>query len=330
MRKLIWIVLVAAIAWSIWWFVGAAALRRGIDAAFDEMRQAGWEVSLEERYVRGFPNRFDTTIVGPDITDPSEDTVWRAPFVQILALSYRPNRVIVAFPETQELVTPLGSFDIDTASARGSVTLAPSPDLPLEHSEFVVTDMTIAGAAEAGLGELLFATRRPPANDDGRAHNIGVTIRAFDLPARISSRLDTPEEARIDHATLDATAFFPRVIDRSILSEGMPIPDRIEIDRLVIDWNEVSLSGSGMIEVAPDGQLSGGIDVEVSNWRGALSILARIGILPAAQLSSAEQGIGLLTRLGEDPDVFAAPLRFEEGRMFLGPLPLGSAPRLSP
>ena len=327
MRKLIWIMVLAALAWSAWWFIGAAALRRGIDAAVDEMRASGWQVAIEDRRVRGFPNRFDTTLVAPSLTETGSDITWSAPFVQVLALSYRPNRVIVAFPDEQRVEGPFGTARIATERARGSVTLAPEPSLALDHSEFVVDDLAIESGARLSLDELLFATRRPPGDASGRTHNIGITISGLDLPETVAAALGG-DAGRIGYANLDATASFARPIDRTVLSEGMPRPQAIAVDRLDVNWGEIGLSGSGALEIGADGRLTGVLDLELENWRRALDLLARIGVVPPEQLSIMTRGLGFMTGLSDDPETLSAPLAFRDGRMFLGPVPLGPAPRL--
>lgn len=329
MRRLIWIVLLAALAWSAWWLIGAAALRRGIDTAVEEMRASGWQVALEERRVRGFPNRFDTTLLAPSLTDPARGITWSAPFAQVLALSYRPNRVIVAFPDEQTVEGPFGTVRIGTERARGSVTLAPEPSLALDHSEFVVDDLAIENGGRLGVGELLFATRRPPGDDTGRAHNIGITIRRFDLPEAIATALGGGAD-RIGYANFDATATFPRPIDRGVLSEGMPRPETIAIDRFDVEWGDVGLSGSGTLEVGADGRLTGALDFDLENWRRTLDLLAQVGIVPPGQLPALTRGLDFVTGLSGDPDTLSAPLVFRDGQVFLGPVALGPAPRLSP
>lgn len=328
MRRLIWIVAVAALAWSAWWFVGAAALRRGIDAAVDEMRASGWQVAIEERRVRGFPNRFDTTLLAPSVTVPEGGVTWATPFVQVLALSYRPNKLVVAFPNEQIIDGSFGTMRIATDRARGSVTLATEPSLALDHSEFVLNTLVVESGARLSLDELLVATRRPPGDDSGRRHNIGITIRGLDLPETLAEAPGRDDE-RIGYANLDATADFTDPIDRTMLSEGIPRLEAIAIDRLDVDWGEVGLSASGTLEVAEDGRLAGVLDLDFDNWRRTLDLLARMGVIPSEQRSTLERGLGFVTGLSSDPDTLSAPLAFRDGQMFLGPVALGPAPRLS-
>lgn len=329
MRRLIWIVVLAALAWSAWWFVGAAALRRGIDAAVDEMRASGWQVALEERRVRGFPNRFDTTLLAPSLTDPARGITWSAPFVQVLALSYRPNKVIVAFAEEQTVEGPFGTVRIATERARGSVTLSPEPSLALRHSEFVIDELVAESGERLRIGELLFATRQAPGEDNGRVHDLGITIRDLSLPGTVAAALGGASADRIGYAHLNATARFARPIDRTALSDRMPRLEAIMLHRLTVDWGEVDLSGSGALEVGTGGLLTGALDLEFENWRRALDQLARLGVVPREQLGTLTRGLGLLTGLSNDPETLSAPLAFREGRMFLGPVPLGPAPRLA-
>jgi hypothetical protein len=86
---------VAATAWGAYWFVGARALDRRVAAVLAEHPAA----EAESYQIRGFPNRFDLTVNAPRIQAGALQ--WQAPFLQVMALSYRPHHVIVVLPHDQ-------------------------------------------------------------------------------------------------------------------------------------------------------------------------------------------------------------------------------------
>lgn len=319
MRVLIWLVLAAALAWSVWWFVGSSALRRGIEAAIEDLRLRGWRIETAEIVTRGFPNRFDTTVTAPVITPPDSEFTWRAPFFQVLALSYRPTSVIAVLPDSQSLSGPFGEAEIASSRARGSVTLAPSAALTLDRSSFVIEDLrvTVAGATFAA-DTALFATRQPADTAGGAVQNVGLALENLRM-----------EGATVPFATarLDATLDFDAPIDRHALQDTAPRLTGARIDALDVDWGEAALAASGEVDIGADGIPTGEIPVELRNWPGALEAVATLGMLPAPQAAAIGRALGFLTGLSAAPDTLAAPLVLRGGQVFLGPLALGAAPR---
>ncbi len=134
MRILIALVLIAAVGWSGYWFYGARSLHRAIRAEIAELRSDGISVETDDISVTGFPNQFDTTFTTPRLAWPS-GVVWSAPFLQIFALSYRPNQIIVALPPRQSLSGPFGEAVIENGRARASGLFRTDGQLTLDHAE---------------------------------------------------------------------------------------------------------------------------------------------------------------------------------------------------
>ena len=64
MRKLtryLFLLVLAALGWGIYWFVGAQATERGLSAWLEARRSEGWTAEAATLATNGFPNRFDTT-----------------------------------------------------------------------------------------------------------------------------------------------------------------------------------------------------------------------------------------------------------------------------
>src|SRR6056297_3671249 len=129
MGRLIIFVLVAAALWMGYWVIGATALERGLSGWIEQRRDEGWVADVAELDVAGFPNRFDTTLTDVAFADPGTGVAWQAPFLQLLALSYRPNQVIAVLPPEHRLSTPLQNIDITSDLTRGSIFLGASTSL---------------------------------------------------------------------------------------------------------------------------------------------------------------------------------------------------------
>ncbi len=142
MRILIALVLIAAIGWSGYWFYGARSLRGAIRAEIADLRAAGVSVETQSISVTGFPNRFDTMVDAPRLAWPS-GLSWSAPFLQVFALSYRPNQVIAALPPTQSISGRFGEATIETGRARASGLFRNDGDLTLDHANLVADEVRI-------------------------------------------------------------------------------------------------------------------------------------------------------------------------------------------
>lgn len=329
MRILIVLIVLAAVGWSAYWFVGARALDRAIRAGIEDAREAGIEVATDSLKVTGFPNRFDTMIDAPRLQFPQSGITWSAPFLQVFALSYRPNRIIAALPDTQRIEGPFGTARIETGTARASATFQAGRSLVLDHANLVVEGLTVTSEGlDLTMARLLAASRLPEGETDGTVQNIGITLNDVALPRTLAARLGGTGAARIDSATLDATLRLAEPVDRQTL-QGAPIRvQEIRIETLDIAWGDVSLAATGDLKVDGAGIPAGEVEAVLTNWPRALEIASGAGFLPPEQVATARQAMSVLAAMSGGSGRLTVPLTFREGRIYLGPVPLGPAPRL--
>ena len=76
MRTIFTLVVVLAVAWCGYWFVGARFVQHGARTALAEARAQGYRAEATDLSVRGFPNRFDLTVTAPDFGDPATGFGW--------------------------------------------------------------------------------------------------------------------------------------------------------------------------------------------------------------------------------------------------------------
>ena len=88
MKKLLVLIVTLAALWAGYWFVGAAGVKAGFAVWFDARQSEGWQAEYSDLSVKGFPNRFDTTLTDPALADPATGLAWSAPFVQLFALHH--------------------------------------------------------------------------------------------------------------------------------------------------------------------------------------------------------------------------------------------------
>lgn len=315
-------VAVLAVLWGGWWVLGSRLVERGALAGIDAARAQGWGVVYDDISVSGFPNRFDTTLDAPRVTTPDGAVTWSAPFLQVLMLSYRPNRFIAVAPHEMTLETPIGPFDLTTADLRASAALTASMRPDLLRATIAGEEIAVAGAGlDVRIATAQLATR---GSGDDAAYDIALDISGIVPGEALQARIDpfASLPATIDSLNLDLLA----VLDRKLGATMETAPRLLALDvrdaRLV--WGAMRLAASGAVEVGPNGAPDGTISLEIRNWQAALRLAASLGLFPAERLPLLTAG---LAAMADDDGAVSMDLAFENGAMRLGLIPLGPAPR---
>ena len=72
----------------------------------------------------------------------------------------------------------------------------------------------------------------------------------------------------------------------------------------------------------------GQITIKAKNWRDILKLAVASGAIPESMSGTLEDALGLIAGLAGNPKTLDIPLDFRNGRMLLGPVPIGPAPVL--
>jgi len=329
MRKLLVVIILAALAWSAYWFIGAQGHKAAMTKWLDDRRSEGWQVEYSDHKVRGFPNRFDTTLTDLALTDPETGISWQAPFFQILSLSYKPNHLIAVWPNTQTVATPYEKFDIKTSNMRASLIVKPSATLALESANVEMAQGVIASSDgwTAGFDALNAAIRNTPATDS--TYDAAVTLAH--LPPRERARALTavpPPPPHPVHALPSVSpAALAAPLDRRALEARRPDVTNLAIRDLRGTWGELELRAKGDMAVKnakPEGDLA----ITARNWRDMLALAVQSGALTEGAASAAEIGLGFMANASGGANSLDATLTFRGGATFIGPLPIGPAPRI--
>jgi hypothetical protein len=90
----------------------------------------------------------------------------------------------------------------------------------------------------------------------------------------------------------------------------------------------LDLRGQGRLVVDELGYAEGRIDVRARNWHEMIEIAERAGAIGSTLAGTLRSGLDLVAMLSGDRNSLRVPLDFENGRMRLGPVVIGDAPRL--
>ncbi|RKF13873.1 DUF2125 domain-containing protein [Roseovarius spongiae] len=332
MRTLLAIIVLAALGWAGYWFVGAGAARAGFTAWFDDRRAEGWVADYADLSISGFPNRFDASFGDIALADPGTGLAWEAPFFQILALSYRPNHVIAIWPDTQLIATPLEKYQVASDDMRASLVLEPRLGLTLERAHFTSKGLRVTPEGQSApwrAAELRLAADRVPA-DARPDYHLGFLAEALTPPGEWLSRFD-PEGSLPDTFGLlraDLSVIFDKPWNRSAIEEARPQPRRIRLKLAEAMWGRLSLAAAGEVTVDEAGTPTGEIMVKARNWREMLRLARQSGALPETLAGPLEDGLTMLSRLAGNPKTLDIPLKFSGGRVWLGLAPIAAAPVL--
>jgi hypothetical protein len=327
MRKLLFLLILGTLLWSGYWFAGSSALRQGAEQWFSDQTARGMRAEKTALSVAGFPNRFDLTVEGLDLADPASGISWQAPFVQVFAMTWKPWHIIAALPPTQVIRLPDQDITLAAEGLRASARARPTTDLPL--AAVIVESGRFT--ASTTLGQTFgadFAQASLRAVEGAQAsYDLGLDIGGLApdpvLMAGLTADSGLPATLSVIHLVLRATLTAP--LDRHA-GETRPQPLALEVREALIEWGELSLTASG--GVAPDamGYAAGRVEIAITNWERLVPVLVASGAVKPELAQTVQNMLAALAKDSGDPAVLRLPLVLKDGRMSLGPLPLGPAP----
>lgn len=316
MKRLAFVVILAALAWSGFWFWSAHALRAEIEAWFDARRAEGWQAEYTDLFIRGFPNRLDATFTDLALADPESGLAWRAPFFQALQLVYRRDHAILIFPDTQTVSNEGEIYAIQADGLRASVVLGDGDTVQRAglQAEVLNIDGPDNDLALAGLTANLVAQ-----DEAAQVYTIGISADA--AAGGVAG-------GAADGLALQATVGFDGPWTRAAMEEDRPQPVTLDLRKAEYRKGALFLRLAGDLDIDRGGRPSGELALRAENWHALLEAAVEAGRIPAPMARTLEQGLGLFAQLSGDPETLDLPLRFDDGMVRIGPVPIGEAPRL--
>lgn len=314
MKRLALAVIAAALIWSGWWFWQAQATRSTIETWFEARRAEGWQASYDDLAIRGFPSRVDATFTGIELTAPDGNLHWQAPSFQSLRLIYNLDHHIFAFPPTMVI----GDATVTSDGLRASLVEDGGAILRANVEAVVLNVASPARSfALAGLSGGMAQTDGQPDH-----YRMGMVAEALAGP-------DGPTQAAIsgDGLQIQADVTFDNAWRAGALETQRPQPKAIKLDFLTYQLGDLTLKLAGALQVDADGRGDGELTLRAENWRSLLDRARGSGQMPAGVAGMLVDGLDLyanLTGTGKDLDL---PLRFDQGKIKIGPVPLGEGPR---
>jgi hypothetical protein len=322
-RTLLSTALGLALAWSVYWWVGADRTKQEINDWLQAQRSAGWVAEIGAVRVTGYPNRFDSVFEGLELADPAAGWRWQADDFNILALSYRPNHLILTFPGVHRFDTPEGGFAVQGEVLRASVeasgggivqqAILEGAGLRLETE----TGIVVVDAASAAVAE----TTSP------EVQRLGLSLNGVTLDDALKSELDPSGlfPHVIEQLHFDATLVFETAPALPVVTD-LPVINEVSLRNASLRWGDADIRAKGTLERGTNDFAEGAIEVRVRDWERLLAAAERSGDFQPQAIEALRLGLALVAGLSGDSGAIEATVAFRDGIARIGPFPLGPAP----
>ena len=324
MRFLTILAIVATLLWGGYWFVGSRALDRAITAGLQALPQ----VQVAGHSVSGFPNRFDVTFDQPRLS--GDGVTWSSDFVQVFALSYQPNHLVVVFAHDQALEANGMRVALRSDDLRASAVMTPGLTLPLDRFTLIGRQLVLQADGQSHqVDTLRLGTRQPESDDSGRVHEAALVLEQVFPDSALLDRFDPGQvwPRVLNEVRVEGVVTLDRPLDRRALEGRQPQVQDLSLTRLGVSWDGVQIDATGDLRLDAQGRVIGDLRVRVTGWQALVQAMGDAGAIPQDQVgfvSLAFQGL----RMPDNPERIEAPLSFDAGTVRLGPVTLGTLPPL--
>lgn len=339
MRLLKWLAVILVLAAGGGWFAVAALIEKGAAAALEDLRAKGTTVESSAPAVSGFPTEWRLSLSDLRIADPVSGAGWQGPSFSLRADSYAPWHVTASLPDQQVITLPGQTITLQSQGMAVAVGSAPDPDLPLRT--LTVTAFDLTAQSDMGWTLALQAASFAMAADDSRppgAYLLALELGPLTPDPAFMDRLaqvalpglpapDFPPQAEMARARIGLRLTAP--LDRHT-DTTRPQVQAVEITGLDLGWGKLTLHAEGMVEADAEGYAAGRVMLKLTNWDRLPALLVALGAIKSEIAPTVAGGLKAMAAQSPDPAVLALALDMKDGRMSLGPFPLGEAPRLRP
>lgn len=325
MRRLIWLFVLLALAWTGWWGFAAWKLRAGVDGWFQERRAEGWQAEAAELDTAGFPLDLSLTLTALALADPETGAAFETEALVVEAPAWWPGDITARLPgDSFQLASPLERRTVEVEAAQAALKLRPGGALELQQASIMSRGWSVA--SDAGTHWRAQGLEMNLTQDSDTAENYTFTARAPDFTPGgvVRQALRVPQDWPIAFRSLEArgAVLFDRPLDRRTVEDRRPQPRAITLDVAEAEWGTLYLRAAADLAVDETGLVSGEADLQARNWREMLDLAETSGTLPAALRPQVENVLTALARGSGNPEALDINLTIDDGVVFLGFIPL--------
>ncbi len=323
------LVLVLAAGWSGFWYFAAQTAERLLEEWRARQAQAGRVITCGQQTVGGFPFRIEVrcTDVAVEILSANAPTVaLRLKEIVALAQVYDPRLIISEFIGPLQVGAPGATPELTANWTLAQSSLRGRPSFP-ERVSFVADGLKIDEVATARrmaqADHLEFHARLAPAVA-GDEPAFDIVLRATAALAPQAGPLGTrPTDADITAVLYGLKTLAPKPMAQR-LREWQAANGRIDIKTARFQQGETVGVAAGVLSLTPRGGLDGTLRLTASGLNNLLTALGHAKLAGGLTVLS---GLGPRSEL-EGKQALSVPLRFSDGAVSLGPLPVERIPPL--
>ena len=344
---------VLAVAWTGFWYSATSVAETAIAGWRERESRSGRDYACSQQSLGGFPFRVEVRCADPDISIQRPDLKLKAAELVVLAQVYDPT-LLIAEVKAPMTVTESGEeFVADWKSAQAS--LRGTPRAP-ERVSIVLENPTVVRRGE-GRPATQFKANHVELHGRITAGSVAsnpvvdiALLMAAAVAPELHSATATPLDVDIT-ATLRGLPDFAPKPWPARLKDLQARGGKIEITKARLQQGDVIASSSGTLGLTARGNLDGQLEITVVNLDKAVKSLDIEKLMQdgniGARIDSLDRiipGLGRLARQNAAPGAVAAlnalgkrttlegkqattlPLRFSDGQVLLGPIPVGRVP----
>ncbi|HEY4028907.1 MAG TPA: DUF2125 domain-containing protein [Caulobacteraceae bacterium] len=298
------VLLVAVLLWSGFWMIEKWRLERELPKQAEALQKQGYVAQWSSLKVGGYPFRLRVTLIGPRLADSSG---WglAATRLEAQAMAYAPDTWVLAAPQGLIVSRPgAGEVSVSGKAIRASAAALGSAQPRLAFEGDALSLAAAQGAtppAFASIGRLELDLQPGP-NDQAAFYvrlDDGVLTPGAGIARMASGKpFSLLWDARLTRLSMLRGSNWPGALQTWRNAGGS-----LSVANASIGIGGLTLKGQGgPLSVDPDGRLKGELPLKLDTGQGSNNAL-----------------MGALGLLGP------VPLRFQDGRASIGPIPVGAA-----
>ncbi len=329
--KLVTLIILLAVLWGGLWYGLAAVTRAGIDRWAEMRRSEGWQIETGALRQSGFPLEVRTKIEGLTMQNDQARFASQIPLINLKTRLIKPLSPEMQFPaQTIVMGTPQAQVELAIDYANATAALSPGLMLELKRTNLLVGPWRMSGPKGPVISALdtYIELTQNSAND--RVYHLHLGVGALRPGPALRDALVLPDDLpeTFDAFLAEMTVEFDRPLDRSSRPGDRPQPRRIHLRRANAQWGAIDLAAEAALKIDANGIPEGKLSLRANNWKEMLDLAQAVTALSPAIRRQVENTLGIVARMKGDEATLNVEITFDRGRMSMGLIPLGPAPRI--
>ena len=325
------VLVVLALAYTLFWFQAAANLRQAADVWRAERVAEGWTVAWSALAVDGYPWRLRLTVEAPLVGQAETDRPWswKAERGTAQVAVWSPRSVTVRLDGKHDVrLTTAGRGIALTGTAKKAEATATLSGGRIDGLEATLRGLSLEGDDQATIAAADLEARLLPGGPEPTSP--GARLRLVVRDATAPALLALPFGPGVAAAVLEADLLGPLTAGplEAVLPAWRDAGGTIEVKRLRVRHGPAEADADGTIALDGDLQPIGAFTVHSRGFFAVVELLRRRGVIERGAALTAKLVLGAMARPAADggPPVLSLPVTVQERTLYTGPVALARLP----